>query len=61
VQHSKPTVVLIPSAREILRIQPDSYAAQFACGEAMSIDPYGWGPDAEVSCAVCAKKRGFVW
>ena len=61
VQHSKPTVVLILPTNEIRPIAPDSYAAQFACGEAISIDPRGREPDGEVLCEECAKKRGFVW
>ena len=61
MQHPQPTVVLILSTNEVQCIQPDSYAAQYACGEVVPLDQYGREPDAEVLCEECAKKRGFVW
>jgi hypothetical protein len=41
VQRPNPTVVLILSTNEIRRIVPGSYAAAFACREAVSLNPSG--------------------
>jgi hypothetical protein len=60
VQHPNPTVVLILATDKVQFISPGSYAAGFACGEAISIDPYGREPDSEVYCDDCARKVGLI-
>lgn len=50
------------SQREVTRrSMPGSYAAAFACGEAISLDPCGREVDAEVYCEECAKQLGLQW
>jgi hypothetical protein len=61
VQHPNATVVLILSTNEIRPIAPGSYAAAFACGEAISLDPCCREADAEVYCEDCAKRLGYEW
>jgi hypothetical protein len=58
VQHPNPTVVLILATDKVQLISPGSYAAGFACGEAISLDPYARDADAEVYCEECAKPWG---
>jgi hypothetical protein len=60
VQHPNPTVVLILLTNEVRSIAPGSYAAAFACGEAISLNPYGREADAEVYCGECSKKTRFA-
>lgn len=61
MRHPAPTVVLILSTNKVETIPPGSYLSAFACGEAVSIDPYGRWPDAEVYCEWCAKQLGLRW
>jgi hypothetical protein len=61
VQHPNPTVVLILSTNEVRSITPGSYAAAFACGEAISLNPSGGETDAEVYCEGCAKRLALQW
>jgi hypothetical protein len=60
VQHPNPTIVLILSTNEIRPIAHGSYAGAFACGEAISLDPYGREADAEALCEDCAKRRRLL-
>jgi len=57
MRHPAPTVVLILSTDEVLPIAPGSYAARFACGETISLDPYGREADAEVYCEGCGRRH----
>lgn len=55
MRHPNPTVLLILLTQEVRLIEPSSHLASSACGEAISVDPYGRWPDAEVYCEDCAK------
>jgi hypothetical protein len=59
MRHPAPKFLYIPSTGEARRITLYSYAAEFACGEAISLDPHGREPDAEVYCAHCAGAKSY--
>ena len=61
VRHPNPTVVLVLATREVRRIRSGSYAARFACSEAISLDPHGRETDAEVYCEDRAREVVLTW
>jgi hypothetical protein len=56
MRHPAPTVILILSTNEVQPITPGSFAEAFACGEAISLDPFGREADAQVYCDDCGKR-----
>jgi hypothetical protein len=51
VQNHTPAVLVVIRTKKIITIEPDSYAARFACGEIIPLDQHSREPDAEVLCA----------
>ena len=56
-KHFPAAVVHVFSTDEIYMVAHGSYAAHFACGEAISLDPHGREANAEVLCENCARRE----